>query len=359
MSAITDGPNLREVPYIFEPFTFESEPFCQEAFTPTAVFEWPDTLCKGAYQAPATPSAVGANTSQWTISGQGLDTVLQLWQLFPFEFTTPGTYTITHQVWLLGCEDVYERQVVILDSLQLNLAETYYLCPDEPLRIDLNATSNRRLREVRLDSVAVTGPLTFTQPGTYSITASDSYRGEVTDTIQIRLLEDDFPPPWLTLDTTDYRLCPEDFPLALTPRSDYTSQFLLDSGAAQAIPLAILRAGNYTVAAQVANCQFNLPVRVEERDCSPSVYLPNVFSPNRDGVNDRLFPQGTDFQALRLQIFDRWGQLVYTDTSDAPAWNGQIRGRVAPAGVYVAVFEFVNLKNDQTVTQTQDVVLVR
>ncbi|WP_020571806.1 T9SS type B sorting domain-containing protein [Neolewinella persica] len=63
-----------------------------------------------------------------------------------------------------------------------------------------------------------------------------------------------------------------------------------------------------------------------------SLYLPDVFSPNADGLNDvwRAYP-GPGVENLRgLRVFDRWGNLVFNSPT-AEAWEGQER----PAGYYV------------------------
>ncbi|MEM9837441.1 MAG: gliding motility-associated C-terminal domain-containing protein, partial [Bacteroidota bacterium] len=66
------------------------------------------------------------------------------------------------------------------------------------------------------------------------------------------------------------------------------------------------------------------------------VYAPNAFSPNGDGVNDFFaLAGGQDTEAIiSLQVFDRWGNQVY-DGRENPRWNGDARGRIAVAGVYV------------------------
>jgi gliding motility-associated-like protein len=67
-------------------------------------------------------------------------------------------------------------------------------------------------------------------------------------------------------------------------------------------------------------------------------FVPNVFSPNGDGYNDRfelaLSPDYTllDFE---LQVYDRWGNYLFrTQQPDAP-WDGRFRGRLMDPGVYV------------------------
>ena len=71
------------------------------------------------------------------------------------------------------------------------------------------------------------------------------------------------------------------------------------------------------------------------------IYIPNVFSPNNDGINDRfgLYGGGALQEIVFLRIFDRWGNLVYEQESlpsgaSSLGWDGTFNGRDVPAGVY-------------------------
>ncbi len=97
-----------------------------------------------------------------------------------------------------------------------------------------------------------------------------------------------------------------------------------------------------------------------------SLYIPNVFSPNRDGVNDFFTVLGPEPRVTgirRLQIFDRWGQLLY-DAADLPTnsfstgWDGKAKGQDVPEGVYLYQVEVAFL-NGRTRTFTGDVSVVR
>jgi gliding motility-associated-like protein len=82
------------------------------------------------------------------------------------------------------------------------------------------------------------------------------------------------------------------------------------------------------------------------------VYIPTVFSPNRDGINDYFYFQSPDpGTILSLQVFDRWGNQVF-EARDIPfnnellGWNGNSRGERASPGSYVwqAAVSFVDGK---------------
>jgi len=72
-------------------------------------------------------------------------------------------------------------------------------------------------------------------------------------------------------------------------------------------------------------------------------YIPNVFSPNGDGINDyfTLFTAHGEVDQIELmQIYDRWGNRLFerknfTPSFESQGWDGSFRGRQMSTGVYV------------------------
>ena len=86
------------------------------------------------------------------------------------------------------------------------------------------------------------------------------------------------------------------------------------------------------------------------------VYAPNIFSPNGDGQNDRytIFTGPDALSINKLQIFSRWGELVYEASdfklNDADVfWDGNFRGKALNTGVFVWYIEasFIDGKDSQ------------
>ena len=86
-----------------------------------------------------------------------------------------------------------------------------------------------------------------------------------------------------------------------------------------------------------------ITVKVEESD----VYIPNVFSPNGDGLNDFFevvfrFPDRSKINILR--IYDRWGALLFERTGanigEPVRWDGRFQGRDLNPGVYVYALQY-------------------
>lgn len=55
------------------------------------------------------------------------------------------------------------------------------------------------------------------------------------------------------------------------------------------------------------------------------VWIPNAFSPDKNGINDDFKPYGVGFSSYRIQIFTRWGQMVYDSKDSGKGWNGSWR----------------------------------
>ena len=71
--------------------------------------------------------------------------------------------------------------------------------------------------------------------------------------------------------------------------------------------------------------------------------IPNVFTPNADGVNDTWEIVNIEmFPAAEVHIFNRWGQLMFTSKGYAEPWDGSYRGHFVPAGTYLYVIDLFN-----------------
>ena len=104
------------------------------------------------------------------------------------------------------------------------------------------------------------------------------------------------------------------------------------------------------------------------------VYAPNVFSPNGDGQNDiyTIFAGAEALSINKLQIFSRWGELVYETPINALSggpdevvngqlnhgWDGTINGQIAPNGVYVFMTE-ITFIDGKTEVFSGEVILTR
>ncbi len=64
------------------------------------------------------------------------------------------------------------------------------------------------------------------------------------------------------------------------------------------------------------------------------VDVPNVFTPNGDGINDEFMVVYKSIKDFHMTIFNRWGRKVFYTTNPGKSWNGKIGGNKASQGVY-------------------------
>ena len=65
-----------------------------------------------------------------------------------------------------------------------------------------------------------------------------------------------------------------------------------------------------------------------------TIYLPNTFTPNGDGLNDTFGVTGEAIKEFSLIIYNRWGQKVYETDNVNEQWDGTYNGVIAPQGSY-------------------------
>ncbi|MCO6487369.1 MAG: gliding motility-associated C-terminal domain-containing protein [Phaeodactylibacter sp.] len=96
-----------------------------------------------------------------------------------------------------------------------------------------------------------------------------------------------------------------------------------------------------------------------------NVYIPNVFSPNGDGANDRfmIFAGKEVKEVQSFKVFTRWGEPVFEDAGFQPnnpahGWDGTFRGQPMNNAVF-AYFAEIEMVDGQVVVFKGDVVLMR
>ena len=101
--------------------------------------------------------------------------------------------------------------------------------------------------------------------------------------------------------------------------------------------------------------------------CDPEdfLYIPNVFTPNADGTNDRFTVLGSEkvMAINRFSIFSRWGNMVFERQGFTPndqnyGWDGHVKGKMAPSDTYIYLVE-ATLINGESVLMKGDVTLIR
>ena len=149
--------------------------------------------------------------------------------------------------------------------------------------------------------------------------------------------------PYIPLDLgPDTNLCSGPVSLVvLIPNADY----LWQDGSTDSTYLAKYP-GEYYVQVTYQECRVSDTVQVSE--CTYRLFFPNAFSPNGDGLNDTFHPVGNEVPDYSMNIFNRWGELLYETTSMEPGWDGTYKGKLCEPDTYVYIVIYKNLQGEAT-----------
>lgn len=176
--------------------------------------------------------------------------------------------------------------------------------------------------------------------GFYTITAFDTATGcsnIMMDTVELTLL----PFPLVKLGDTMY-LC--DLPeIVLDGGTYYDSVTYLWQDGSSNRHFSVTEPGYYWVKVFQGNC-FGID-SVDVQDCS-ELEFPNVFTPNADQKNDRFLPKKIgEILDYKIEIFNRWGNVVYVSTKLEEGWDGNNynNGDECSEGVYFYVATYLTV----------------
>uniref|UniRef100_UPI004047F5FE T9SS type B sorting domain-containing protein n=2 Tax=Roseivirga sp. TaxID=1964215 RepID=UPI004047F5FE len=110
--------------------------------------------------------------------------------------------------------------------------------------------------------------------------------------------------------------------------------------------------GTYSVRIVDANgCETSLGFEVVER--YPKLFIPNAFSPNNDGVND-VFKPVTDCQLqYSMQIYNKWGAIVFATEDITKGWDGRVNGNKVQDGQYSYIIFYAGSINGVSFEETR------
>ena len=176
-----------------------------------------------------------------------------------------------------------------------------------------------------------TSSITVSDSGTYELTVTNNYDCSATDSIDVNL----FPNPVVDLGLDD-TINEIDF-IDLDAGAGFSS-YNWSTGGSSSIE-TVYEFGEYWVQITDANgcIAFDTIVVTQIQN---NLFLPTMFTPNNDGKNDVLLLYGNGLsEDILFQIYNRWGEVVYSTTSlsilKSEGWNGKFNNIDQPTGVYL------------------------
>jgi hypothetical protein len=220
-----------------------------------------------------------------------------------FLVSAAGLYSLTHAN---GCGSKADTIVVGYQAspMPFSLGPDVVLCPGDSVILQAPMTSDPLLWQDGTNTPEVVAR----QSQVYALTIINNC-GSQYDEVLVSVDEEI---PVIPFD--DMMICPGEV-LTLDVTQSFVAQYAWSTGTSGPA-IEIHSPGEYMVTVSTICYTVSNTAHVEAaEDCSPDIhlYVPNVFSPDGDQVNDDFqiyFEQGMDVMAFKGEIFDRWGSLI-------------------------------------------------
>lgn len=282
--------------------------------------------------------------------------------------STPGTYEITYNFSNNGCNNSTKATIVINDIPSVTVTNPAAVC--NPSTIDITtafttAGSTAGLTFTYFTNAAATNilsnPTSLTNGGTYYIKGTNA--GGCSDVKPVQVIINTIS---ATLSSSDNTVVAgNNFTLTTNANSVYeitawipSPLFTNQTAKTQTIVLKDSSTTFSVVAVSENGCKDTASVRVMLAGNAKDLFIPNAFTPNRDGNNDVFKVYGSSVIGADIKIYTQWGAQIFETNDNSKGWDGTSRGVAQPVGVYIYVVK-VRTSNQDTFLKKGTINLIR
>lgn len=176
---------------------------------------------------------------------------------------------------------------------------------------------------------------TVVEDGNYWVVVTDRC-GNVSDSINVGYLND------FVLELGGDTLLCEGDELLLSPGIPYCNYVWQDGSSTSSF--VVRHPGEYSVTATNHCFTHSDGVSVEYQPCAQELYIPNSFTPDGDGLNDRfapVFSYPDEVESFEMMVYDRHGGVVYATKDMRMGWDGT----GVPQGMYTYIIRYKSARN--------------
>lgn len=209
-----------------------------------------------------------------------------------------------------------------VSSLSVDLGDDMLVCIGDSVTLDAGEEGDT----YRWQDGSSNRFLSVTQAGQYWVEVSDSC-GSVDDTINVTYVF----PPMVDLGK-DTAICLGN---TIVLNASYLSSTYRWQDNSNASFYTVSTPGTYWVEVSIAGCVDSDTIHVSIDSCLHELNIPNVFSPDGDGINELFSATVKGIAEVHTVIYNRWGQLIFETNNPSIDWDGLTSsGKPASEGVY-------------------------
>ncbi len=274
----------------------------------------------------------------WTPAGQFIDPTVQN----PFAFTVvPTNYQVTAIIG--GCFSTDNILVTPVPYPSVSAGNDFYVCYN--MSSILNGTTNGSSWSwspaAYLNNPVLLNPVVFAPRTTDFILTAYDTKGcpkPGRDTVRVTVL------PKMNVDAGADTAVVINQPLQLNATGGIAYTWspgfnLSATNVPNPVALFDINSGNIrykVVGYSEEGCRDSAFIAVKVFKTLPAVFVPTAFTPNNDGRNDLLRPIAAGMTSIDyFRIYNRWGQLLFSTSTNGHGWDGRINGQVQTTGTFV------------------------
>jgi gliding motility-associated-like protein len=228
-----------------------------------------------------------------------------------------------------GCDSILNTNLLALPIPAVNLGNDTAFCDGDSILLSIP----NNYHSILWNTGVSTSSIYVNTTGTYWVEVSDSVCSN-RDSVEVTNLSNTY----ITINDTSF--CDGEKWVISLPSSN---SYLWSTGSTNS-SISIQDSGQYWVQIKDICKNYTENFNVEVLDCSCMMAVPNVFTPNKDGLNDYFFPViNCIFDEYHIVIYNRWGQLLFESDDQNAKWDGKYKGGEAPDGVYFYLITYKHL----------------
>ncbi|CAN5125677.1 hypothetical protein BH09BAC5_BH09BAC5_09420 [soil metagenome] len=283
----------------------------------TVTISGPSTTCSGQ---PVTLIATGGAQYNWSSNPIGFSSMSDTVQV------TPTVNTVYYVSGTIGqCTSIDSFNISIAPAPVININSPSAVCTGASVTLNASGGQTYLWNTGGTTSTLTVNPTSTT---TYSVTVTSSSNCSAIDSVTVQVVQ---PPVASIFGGT--ATCTG---MATTLSASGGSSYLWSTGAStSSIQVAPTLTSTYTVIVSNGICSDSASVRVEILDEESTLYIPNVFTPNGDGINEMFSVGASGINNFQGMIYNRWGELLFTWNDFSSGWDGTYKGNLVSEGVYV------------------------
>lgn len=229
-----------------------------------------------------------------------------------------------------GCSGTFDANVQFVPPPVVDLGMDTVLCEGRTLALDAGNMGST----YHWSNGSTERTITIGQAGTYSVNVNN---GSCSRSDDITVL---YNPSPVRMAVNEFHACLDDEPkYVVIDAGNPGSQFDWSTGESTQVVMASAYGWYYVHVTNNYDCTTQDSARVIEH-CPATIFVPNTFTPNGDGVNDFFLPVGKSIASMRLMIFDRWGELLFETEQLDTGWDGTYQGEYVKNDMYVWRIEY-------------------